>query len=111
MKRHGLYVLIVLCALGLIGCGTNSQNAYPTAQTLANSGAAHGADEATLATGRKIFTTTCTECHVARSMAQFSIAQWRHILNEMAPRAGLKPSDRAALEAYLVAARVSMPPG
>ena len=111
MKELAFLGLIVLGTLGLAGCGTNPQSAYPTAQTLASSGAAQGADETMLAAGRRIFTTSCTECHVARPVAQFSVAQWRHILGVMTPRAGLKPADRAALEAYLVAARESLPPG
>lgn len=64
----------------------------------------------TLERGRKIYTTSCTECHVARPVANYSVAQWRHYVEIMAPRAGLPPQDRAALEAYLIAARESLPP-
>jgi mono/diheme cytochrome c family protein len=89
-------------------CETSPQTAFPTTQTIAATGAGQGADLATLSIGRKIYTTNCTECHVAPPVAQHSVEQWRHIVGIMAPRAGLKPSDRAALEAYLIAARKSV---
>jgi len=47
---------------------------------------------------------------VARPIADYSVASWRHYVEIMAPRAGLQTSDRAALEAYVVAARQSLPP-
>jgi len=37
------------------------------------------------------------------------VEQWRHYIGIMAPRAGLEPHDRAALETYLLAARRSFP--
>jgi mono/diheme cytochrome c family protein len=97
------------CALALSSCETNPQAAFPTTQTIAATGVAQSADLATLSVGRKIYTTSCTECHVARPVAQYSVTQWRRIVGIMAPRAGLKPSDRAALETYLIAAQKSVP--
>ncbi len=103
--------LLLFCAWPLSGCQVSPQTAFPTAQTVASSGAAPGIDIATLTRGRKIFTTSCTECHVARSIAGYTVEQWRLNINEMAPRAHLKPDERTALEAYLLAARASLPPG
>lgn len=96
------------CSLALGSCETSPPIAFPTTQAIAATGAAQSADFATLSVGRKIYTTNCTECHVARPVAQYSVAQWRHIVGIMAPRAGLKPSDQAALETYLIAARKSV---
>lgn len=96
---------------GFSGCQSSLQTAFPTAETVARSGAAPGTDLATLALGRKIFTTSCTECHVARPIAAYSVAQWRENVSVMAPRAHLTADDRAALEAYLSAARASWPRG
>jgi len=101
-----------LCVLVIGGCETGPNAAFPTASAVAaHAGAAQSADIATLERGRKIYTTSCTECHVARPIADYSVARWRHYVGIMAPRAGLQPSDRAALEAYVVAARQSLPPG
>ena len=101
-----------LCLLVIGGCETSPNAAFPIASAVAShAGSAQGADIVTLERGRKIYTTSCTECHVARPIADYSVARWRHYVGIMAPRAGLQPSDRAALEAYVVAARQSLPPG
>ena len=101
-----------LCLLVTGGCETSPNAAFPTANAVAaHAGVAQSADIATLERGRKIYTTSCTECHVARPIANYSVARWQHYVGIMAPRAGLQSSDRAALEAYVVAARQSLPPG
>ena len=100
------------CLLVIGGCETSPNAAFPPASAVAaRAGTGQNADIATLERGRKIYTTSCTECHVARPIANYSVARWRHYVEIMAPRAGLQPSDRAALEAYVVAARQSLPPG
>lgn len=97
------------CFMTLGGCATGPSTAFPTAQEAASAEASGGADVSTLALGRRIFTTSCTECHVARPVARFSVEQWRKIVGVMAPRARLSATDRSALEAYLIAARKSVP--
>lgn len=104
-------VVFVVCAAGFSGCETSPQTAFPTAQTITRSGAAPTTDVATLTRGRKIFTTSCTECHVARPIAGYSVEEWRRNVSVMAPRARLNADDRAALETYLTAARKSLPRG
>ena len=100
------------CLLVIGGCETSPTVAFPTASAVAaRAGAGQSADIATLERGRKIYTTSCTECHVARPIANYSVVRWHHYVGIMAPRAGLESSDRAALEAYVVAARQSLPPG
>jgi mono/diheme cytochrome c family protein len=97
--------------LALASCETSPNPAFPTAQALsARMGSGQKADVATLELGRKIYTTSCTECHVARPIAQHSVTQWRHFISIMAPRARLQPNDRAAVEAYVIAVRQSLPP-
>ena len=94
--------------LGLLNsCQISPNRAFPTARAVASAG--RGSDISTLERGRKIYTTSCTECHVARPIAQRSVEQWIHMVGVMAPRARLKSADRAALQAYLIAARESLP--
>ena len=101
-----------ICLLMNGGCETSPNTAFPTATAVtAHGGAGQSADIATLERGRKIYTTNCTECHVARPIANYSVTRWQHYVEIMAPRAGLKPSDQAALEAYVIAARQSIPQG
>jgi cytochrome c5 len=94
--------------LVLSGCQSSPTVAFPTAETVATAGSRHKEDIATLERGRKIYTTSCTECHVARPIAQHSVEQWRQIVDIMAPRAGLEVADRVALEKYVLAARESL---
>ena len=110
MTRTSLFGLGAVCLSLLSGCQFSPNAAFPTAQTLAGAKAGQGSDISTLERGRKIYTTSCTECHVARSIAHYSPAQWRHYVGIMAPRAGLPPGDQAALQAYLLAARATLPP-
>jgi mono/diheme cytochrome c family protein len=113
MKTHlGPLLAIFCCVLVLGGCETNPNSAFPTAPAVTAGGSEQGNQNlATLERGRKIYTTACTECHVARPIAHYSVAQWHHYVTIMAPRAALNPQDRAALEAYVVAARESLPNG
>lgn len=107
-----LVALGAVCLFTLGSCETNPNASFPTAQTVATrTGAGQSANIATLERGRKIYTTSCTECHVARRIADYSVSQWQHYVGIMAPRAGLAPEDRSALESYVVAARESLPPG
>ena len=96
--------VITLVSLFLSNCALDPNQAFPTAQVTAQK---TGDNVATLERGRTIYTTTCTECHVARSVSEFSASQWRDVVAEMAPRAKLDPADRLALETYLVAASKS----
>ena len=105
---------ISLLGLGLAGvlvlsaCQSGPTAAFPTAETVAATRGRNTEDVATLERGRKIYTSSCTECHVARPIAQHSVEQWRQIIEVMAPRAGLDGADRVALEKYVVAARESL---
>ncbi|MEO7723557.1 MAG: hypothetical protein ABIU29_02545 [Chthoniobacterales bacterium] len=113
MKIQTVYYLALgaFCALALGSCESDPNTAFPTARVVAaHPGSGSDLDVMTLERGRKIYTTSCTECHVARPIAHYSVAQWHHYVDIMAPRAGLQPNDRAALEAYVVAARDSLPP-
>ena len=88
---------------------TDPNKAYPTASAVsASAKPGQSADLATLERGRKIYTTSCTECHVARTIGNYSISQWQHYLSIMAPRATLGIEDRTALESYVIQARQSL---
>lgn len=93
----------------LASCENHPTAAFPTAEKVAARVGGERAALAILERGRKIYTTSCTECHVARPIANYTVTRWRHYIGIMAPRAGLAPADRAALETYVVAARESLP--
>jgi mono/diheme cytochrome c family protein len=106
-----LFLFFAVCLLLLDGCAAGSNAAFPTAQQIMSKGGAELADTATLQKGRRIFASRCTECHVARRIDKYSVAEWHHFIGMMAPRAGLKPAERAALESYIITARQSLPSG
>ncbi len=111
IRTAGLFASGALCLLALGSCESNPNTTFPTARAVASHpSGGNDLDLATLERGRKIYTTSCTECHVARPIAHYSVAQWHHYVEIMAPRAGLLPKDRAALETYVIAARQSLPP-
>ena len=107
------WVNLGLSCLFLVGgCQSNVSNpnrAYPTASAVsASAKRGERADLRTLELGRKIYTTSCTECHVARIIANYSVPEWRRWLSVMAPKAHLASADRAALETYVIGARESL---
>jgi hypothetical protein len=62
-------------------------------------------DLVTLRKGRALFVLRCIECHTLPAVAQHSAAQWPGLIDEMADRANLKPAERKAVLAYILAAR------
>jgi mono/diheme cytochrome c family protein len=106
-----LFLFFPVCLLLLDGCAGGSNAAFPTAEEIVSKGGAELVDAASLQRGRQIFATRCTECHVARRIDKYSVAEWNHFIGKMAPRAGLKPAERTALESYIIMARQSLPRG
>jgi mono/diheme cytochrome c family protein len=72
---------------------------------LIQTGAREHATPGQLADGRALFVSRCTECHVLPEIEKHSPMQWREIIGTMAGRAELKPEQREAVLAYLLAAR------
>ncbi len=91
------------------GCATDPKEAFPTGKSVLANSTVSGVSLGTLELGRKVFTTKCTECHVARPIGGYSAAQWRHYVGVMSPRAHLSVEEHAALESYLLVARASLP--
>ena len=62
-------------------------------------------DVATLREGRRLLVRRCIECHALPPLWQYSIEDWPEIVNSMSHRASLKPAERDAIVAYILAAR------
>ena len=69
--------------------------------------AAHGTSAETLSEGRRIFTGACATCHAPDPLSKYSPSEWHDAVDDMAPRAKLNPARRAALLAYINAAKAS----
>lgn len=63
------------------------------------------ANETTLVAGRAVFVSRCIECHVLPAIAEHSADAWPAIIGRMSSRADLKPAEREALLAYILAAK------
>jgi len=62
-------------------------------------------DESTLREGRSLFVSRCIECHTLPVVSRYDPVAWPWLVDNMAHRASLKPAEREALVAYLLAVR------
>ena len=63
------------------------------------------ADLALLQKGRVLFAHRCIQCHTLPSVWYYRAEDWPLIVNSMAHRASLKPAEREAIVAYVLAVR------
>jgi hypothetical protein len=54
--------------------------------------------------GKTILENRCAGCHQAPKPQEHSLSEWPAILNNMAPRAGLRPEEKGALMDYIESA-------
>lgn len=59
--------------------------------------------------GRRLYLTTCTKCHAAEPVRDYSEVEWSTILPDMAEESHFSPAQTAAVAAY-VRAVLSTPP-
>jgi mono/diheme cytochrome c family protein len=64
-------------------------------------------DPAELREGRRLFVHRCIECHTLPAIWHYTPKDWTEIVNSMAHRASLKPAERDAVIAYILAVRAS----
>jgi mono/diheme cytochrome c family protein len=95
---------LVICLL-FAGCETANYAPVVTPQTVAASHEKRAADVPTLEHGRKLFVHRCIECHTLTPIWKYSVEDWPQIVNNMSHRASLKPSERDAVVAYILAIR------
>jgi len=62
-------------------------------------------DQTKLERGRTLFVHRCIECHTLPPIWKYSREDWPKIVNDMSHRASLKPADREAVIAYILAVR------
>jgi mono/diheme cytochrome c family protein len=77
----------------------------PVTPAVVRAGAAQHHNERTLREGRALFVSRCIECHTLPAVQKYTAAAWPHLVDKMAKRADLKPTERDAIVAYVLAAR------
>lgn len=98
--------MLLVAALLLTGCET-SNYAPPVTPAMTRS-TSHVTQPADLARGRTLFVHRCIECHTLPAVWKYSSDDWPKIVNSMSHRASLKPADREAVIAYILAVRKQM---
>jgi hypothetical protein len=100
MKR-----LVIACVLPLLaGCASSSLPVVSPAMTAIDDKGS--TTIAQLERGRTLFASRCIECHTLPPLMAHTESQWPHLVKAMAGRANLKPGEREAVLAYVLAARV-----
>ena len=72
---------------------------------MASAGKGQYIDLATLREGRTLFVHRCIECHTLPPFWHYSAGDWPEVVDNMAARASLKPTERDAIVAYMLALR------
>ena len=90
---------LLLVCLAFVGCET--ANYAPFIRSTSH-------NAAQLQRGRSLFVHRCIECHTLPPIWKYSREDWPKIVNDMSHRASLKPADREAVIAYILAVRTEM---
>jgi len=98
----------ILVLLGVFAClaACQSLNYVPPATPqMAATTEGLPVNVALLQKGRTLLVHRCIECHTLPPLWHYKTEDWPEIVNSMAPRASLKPADRDAIVAYILAVR------
>jgi len=87
---------LILASLILVSCET--ANYAPLVRSTSR-------DVPKLDRGRMLFVHRCIECHTLPPIWKYSREDWPKIVNDMSHRASLKPAEREAVIAYILAVR------
>ena len=93
--RLSIFAAFLICAV--LGCETANYApiATPSRKT----------ETTRLQHGRQLFVHRCIECHTLPAIWKYSREDWPQIVNDMSHRASLKPGERDAVIAYILAVR------
>ncbi len=101
MKRLSIFTLVVL---QLVSCESINY-VPPVTPQMATVRKRRQVDVATLRKGRTLLVHRCIECHTLPRLWHYSVEDWPNIVNSMSHRASLKPAERDAIVAYILAVR------
>jgi mono/diheme cytochrome c family protein len=101
MQRLSILLIFFAC---LVAC--ESINYVPPATPqMAAATKGRPVDVATLREGRRLLVHRCIECHTLPPLWHYSAEDWPNIIDSMSHRASLKPAERDAIVAYILAVR------
>jgi len=98
---------LFLTSLILVSCETTNYVPPVTAKMASANSRTRDVDLPTLSQGRTLFVHRCIECHTLPTIWRYSREDWPQIVNSMSHRASLKPAERDAVIAYILAVRAT----
>jgi len=98
-------MVAIACAVGLGSCAMKSFAPPPVTAELAPGSSGQYHNIAMLREGRALFVHRCIECHTLPPFWHYRAEDWPKIVDSMSRRANLKPSERDAVIAYILAVR------
>ena len=101
MKLLLAFLVVIAC---LVACESVNYVPPATPQMAAATKGRPG-DVALLQKGRTLLVHRCIECHTLPPLWHYKTEDWPEIVNSMSHRASLKPADRDAIVAYIIAVR------
>ncbi|HTG51886.1 MAG TPA: cytochrome c [Candidatus Tectomicrobia bacterium] len=102
MKTSILFVL----ACVLASCQLTNY-VPPVTSQMATARTGQSVNLAMLHEGRTLFAHRCIECHTLPVVWRYSSKDWPDIVDSMSQRASLKPAEREAIIAYIIAVRLA----
>ena len=98
-------IFVVLACL-LVSCESTNY-VPPVTSQMATARKGQHVDLAMLREGRRLFVHRCIECHTLPPLWRYGTEDWPEIVNSMSHRASLKPAEREAVIAYILAVRLA----
>jgi hypothetical protein len=96
--------ILVALAYLLISCESTIY-VPPVTSQMATPRKEQHVDLAMLREGRTLFVHRCIECHTLPVLWRYRTEDWPGIVDSMSHRASLKPAEREAIVAYILAVR------
>jgi len=96
--------MIIVCCI-LASCESTNYVPPVTPQMAGSNSRRQDVDLDKLRQGRTLFVHRCIECHILPPLWHYTPKDWTEIVNSMSHRASLKPAERDAVIAYILAVR------
>jgi cytochrome c5 len=91
-------LLVMLTGAFVISC---TKKSHP-ATTSVNDTPPVPANATDIVAGEKIYTSSCGRCHDLKEPVQYTVAEWRPIMDKMAYKANLNTSEKINVLAYVI---------
>jgi hypothetical protein len=102
-----IFRVSLISGLSCVFLGCEMMNYKPPVVSGQMANGKHG-DATRLQEGRTLFAHRCIECHTLPVVWYYNKSDWPKLVDSMSARASLKPSERDAIVAYILATRAQM---